>query len=282
MFSLKEEIGQTGKQLKPKPFKLYNAGLYFNGNHLRGLDEQEYKDFALELFQAEEKEQIINGFKIEGILMNAPVHIFPRTGTLNEEYIDGLHHTVGSCIKDKMFIIVPLNRVYFLQDYIEKNGVRYYILRIPYSIIDELYKNQFSRPIQAASSQDINKLIEAVGFDFIYPPTVEANYYKTKSKGLKLFDELLIEIKKFEAIQRTKKPTEFKNREALSMVFIDKNYNGKYFDMDYYFFRSEIEKNNWKISFDANKIGDKIAVIYLDVLGNERFEVKDVTNFLKK
>jgi len=149
-------------------------------------------------------------------------------------------------------------------------------------VIDELHKNQFSRPIQAAMIQDINKLIEAIGFDFIYPPEVEAKYYKKKSQGLGLYNELVIEIKKFEAIQRTKKPIEFKNKEALSMVLIDKDYNGKYFDMDYYFFQDQIEKDNWRVKFSADKIGDKIAIIYLDVLGNERFEVRDIKDFKKK
>ena len=282
MLSLKEGIGQKGKELKPKPFVLYNAGLYFDSGYLKGLDDEEYKKFALELFQAEEKEQVINGFKLEGVLMNAPVHIFPRGGALTEEYVDDLHNVLGDFLKSRIFIIAPLNRVFFLQDYIEKDGIRYYVLRIPYSVIDELHKNQFSRPIQAAMIQDINKLIEAIGFDFIYPPEVEAKYYKKKSQGLGLYNELVIEIKKFEAIQRTKKPIEFKNKEALSMVLIDKDYNGKYFDMDYYFFQDQIEKDNWRVKFSADKIGDKIAIIYLDVLGNERFEVRDIKDFKKK
>jgi site-specific DNA-methyltransferase (adenine-specific)/adenine-specific DNA-methyltransferase len=279
MLSLKEGIGQKGKPLKQKPFVLYNAGLYFDGGYLKGLDDEEYKKFALELFQAEEKEQVVNGFKLEGVLMNAPVHIFPRDGALTEEYIDDLHNILGEFLKERMFIIAPLNRVFFLQDYIEKDGIRYYVLRIPYSIIDELYKNQFTRPIQPVSKEEINKLIDAVGFDFIYPPEVEAKYYKT---GKTLFGELVIETKKFEAVQRSKKPIEFKNKEALSMVMIDKDYNGKYFDMDYYFFRDEIEKNGWKVKFPADKVGNKIAIIYLDVLGNEKFEVKSINDFKNK
>ena len=279
MLSLKGRIGQKGKEIKPKPFVLYNAGLYFDGGYLKGLDDEEYKKFALELFQAEEKEQVIHGFKLEGVLMNAPVHIFPRGGALTEEYIDGLHDVLGKFLKERMFIIAPLNRVFFLQDYIEKDGIRYYVLRIPYSVIDELHKNQFSRPLQPVTSKDINKLIEAIGFDFIYPPQVEAKYYKT---GKTLFGEFVIDIKKFEAVQRSKKPIEFNNKEALSMVLIDKDYNDKYFDMDYYFFKDQIEKEGWKVKFSADKVRDKIAIIYLDVLGNERFEVKSIKDFKKR
>jgi site-specific DNA-methyltransferase (adenine-specific)/adenine-specific DNA-methyltransferase len=279
MLSLKEGISQKGRSLKPKPFVLYNAGLYFDGGYLKGLDDEKYKKFALELFQAEEKEQIINGFKLEGVLMNAPVHIFPRDGALTEEYVDDLHNILGEFLKETIFIIAPLNRVFFLQDYIGKDRIRYYVLRIPYSVIDELHRNQFTRPLQPATKDEINKLIDAVGFDFIYPPEVEAKYYRAEKT---LFGELVIEIKKFEAVQRAKKPIEFKNMEALSMVMIDKDYNGKYFDMDYYFFRDEIEKDGWKVKFPADKVGDKIAIIYLDVLGNERFEVRSIKDFKSK
>jgi len=282
MLSLKEKIGQKGKVLKPKPFVLYNAGLYFDGGYLKRLNDEKYKKFALELFQAEEKKQVINGFKLEGILMNTPVHIFPRNGALTEEYVDTLHKVLGSFLKGRIFIIAPLNRVFFLQDYIEKDGIRYYVLRIPYSVIDELHKNQFSRPLQSATSKEINKLIEAIGFDFIYPPIVDAEYYKEKSQGLGLFDEITIEIKKFKAVQRSKKPMEFKNKEALSMILVDKNYNDKYFNMTNYFFKDDVEKNKWKIKFPVDNTGNKIAIIYLDVLGNERFEVKSIKDFKNK
>jgi len=66
------------------------------------------------------------------------------------------------------------------------------------------------------------------------------------------------------------------------MVMIDKNYDGKVFDMDYYFFNDEIVKNDFKIAFSAEKAGPKIMIIYLDVLGNEKVEVKDIKDFKKK
>ena len=66
------------------------------------------------------------------------------------------------------------------------------------------------------------------------------------------------------------------------MVLIDKGYNDKFFDMDYYPFRDQIEKEGWKVKFSADKVEDKIAIIYLDVLGNERFEVRRIKDFKKK
>jgi len=94
-------------------------------------------------------------------------------------------------------------------------------------------------------------------------------------------EELVIEIKKFETVQRSKEPMEFKDtKDALSMVFIDRDYNGEFFNMTDYFFADDIKKQEYKIKISA-KIGEKIMIIYLDVLGNERIEVKKSSDFKK-
>jgi hypothetical protein len=95
---------------------------------------------------------------------------------------------------------------------------------------------------------------------------------------------LVVKIKKFEPVQISKKPVEFENpkKEALSMVMIDEDYDGEIFDMDHYFFGDEIIKNNFKVVFSKEKAGKKIMIIYLDILGNEKIEVKDIKNFKKK
>lgn len=286
LYSLKEEIGNKGKTLKPKPFALYNAGLYEDHDILLKMGIEQYKKFALELFQCEPKEIEINGLKMEGILLNCPVRIFSKEGYLTEEYIDELHNTVGASIKSRMFIIAPASRVYFLQDYIEKNGIRYYILRIPYSVIDEIHKKAFTRPIQPTSLSGINQNIDAIGFDFIHPPEVKADYSKIKPKnkltGFMGEEELIIEIKKFEAVQRSKEPMEFKDpKDALSMVFVDRDYNGEYFNMTDYFFSEEIKKQDYKIIIPT-KTGNQIMIIYLDILGNERIEIKKASDFKRK
>lgn len=285
MHSLKAEIGNKGKDLKPKPFALYNAGLYEDHDTLLKMGKEQYKKFALELFQCEPKEQEINGLKMDGVLLNCPVRIFSKEGYLTEEYIDELHNTVGQSIKSRMFIIAPASRVYFLQDYVEKNGIRYYILRIPYSVIDEIHKKAFTRPVQPTSLSGINQNIDAIGFDFIHPPEIKVEYYKIKPKnkltGFMGGEELVIEIRKFEAVQRSKEPMEFKDpKDALSMVFVDRDYNGEFFNMTDYYFADEIKRQNYKIKIAA-KTGERIMMIFLDVLGNERIEVKKSSDFKK-
>lgn len=280
LFSLKQKIGNKGEDLKPKPFVLCNAGLYEDHGFILSIREEEYKKFAMELFQVEPKDFEINGLNMDGVLFNCPVKVFSQRGYLTEEYVDKLHDVVGEYLRARMFIIAPASRVYFLQDYIEKNGIRYYVLRIPYSIIDELHKQKFTRPVQPASSRDINQLINAVGFDFIHPPHVRAEYYRLEPKDKLVGRELVIEIKYFKAVQRSKDPIEFDDpKDALSMTLVDRNYNGDYFNITDYFFKDQIEKEHWKVRIPANKIGNKIMIIYLDVFGNEAIEVKSIEDF---
>jgi len=282
MLNSKTEIGNKGKALKPKPFVLYNAGLYLDSGFIEKMDEVDYRKFVLELFNAEPSEHKIKGVEFHGILNNRPVMVFSQKDYLTHEFIDDLHKTVGSGLKDEMYIIAPMSVVRFNEDYVDKRKIRYHILKVPYSIIQTILEKDFKRGLQPLSKDKINQIIESVGFDFIYPPKVECEYYQS-NEG-ELFDQLVIKIKKFEPVQISKKLVEFKDprKEALSMVMIDKDYDGKVFDMDYYFFNDEIVKDDFKVIFPVEKAGPKIMIIYLDVLGNEKVEVKDIKDFKKK
>jgi len=282
MLNLKVEIGNKGKSLKPKPFVLYNAGLYLDSGFIEKMDEADYRKFVLELFGAEPSDDKIKGVQMHGILNNRPVMVFSQKDFLTYEFIDDLHKTIGGALKDEMYIIAPQSVVRFNEDYRDKGKIRYHILKVPYSIIQKILEKDFVRGLQPLSKANINQTIESVGFDFIYPPKVECEYYQGKEKTL--FDHLVIKIKKFEPVQISKKPVEFEDpkKEALSMVMIDENYDGKVFDMDYYFFGDEIAKNDFKVAFPKQKAGERIMIVYLDVLGNEKAEVKDIKDFKKK
>jgi len=282
MLNLKAEIGNKGKSLKPKQFVLYNAGLYLDSGFIEKMDEADYRKFVLELFGAEPSDSKVKGVQMHGILNNRPVMVFSQKDYLTHEFIDDLHKTIGSGLKDEMYIIAPQSIVRFNEDYRDKGKIRYHVLKIPYSIIQKILEKNFIRGLQPLSKTNINQTIESVGFDFIYPPKVECEYYQGKEKTL--FDNLVIKIKKFEPVQISKKPVEFEDakKEALSMVMIDENYDEKVFDMDYYFFGDEIVKNDFKVVFPKVKAGQKLMIIYLDILGNEKAEVKDIKDFKKK
>lgn len=282
ILNLKAEIGNKGRALKPKTFVLYNAGLYLDSGFIEKMDEADYRKFVLELFSAEPSDSKVKGVQMHGILDNRPVMVFSQKDFLTYEFIDDLHKTIGSGLKDEMYIIAPQSVVRFNEDYRDKGKIRYHVLKVPYSIIQKILEKNFIRGLQPLSKTNINQTIESVGFDFIYPPKVECEYYQGKEGGL--FDQLVIKIKKFEPVQISKKPVEFEDprKEALSMVMIDEDYDEKVFDMDHYFFGDEIVKNDFKVIFPKQKASQKLMIIYLDILGNEKTEVKDIKDFKKK
>jgi site-specific DNA-methyltransferase (adenine-specific)/adenine-specific DNA-methyltransferase len=275
LINLKEEIGNKGKNLKTKPFTLYNAGLYHDGELLNKMQEEEYKDFVLELFGCQKREHQINGIKFHGTLDNHSVMVFDKKHFLTHEFIDDLHKNIGKSIKDEVFLIAPVGIVGFNEDYVskDKGKVKYTILRIPNSIIDYIKQKKFTRLEQPRTSNDINQTIDSVGFDFIYPPKVKSKYSKEKTK-------YCIEIEDFEPIQLGAKIVEFKDAkaEALAMVMIDLDYDGKTFSLDEYYFSDQIAKSDYKITIKG-ELGEKIMVIYLDIFGNEKKEVLNKKDF---
>jgi len=287
MLNLKAEIGNKGKTLKPKPFTVYNAGLY-DYKIIKRLPWDEYRDFALKLFQCRDEKHKVSGIELDGYLGEDHVLVFKwRDGNeivLDRGFIDDLHKAVGKKVGRKFFIIAPASTVIFLEDYIEKDDVKYYILRIPYSLIEEIHEKGFQAIKQPISVADINEVIDAVGFDFIQIPDVECQYnvQKISRKQKSLFEgdkEAVIKIKKFKSNILSRKPVDFKNLETLSMVMMDYDFDGDVFDMDAYWFAEDIAKNKYQISFDPKKVDKQIMIVYMDIFGNEKREIKTLKDF---
>lgn len=289
MLNLKSEIGNKGRVLKPKPFTVYNAGLY-DYKMIKGLPWDEYRDFALKLFQCRDEKHKVSGIELDGYLGEDHVLVFKwRDGNeiiLDRGFIDDLHKAVGKKIGRKFFIIAPASTVVFLEDYIEKENVKYYILRIPYSVIEEIHEKGFQAIKQPISVADINEIIDAVGFDFIQIPDVECQYniQKISRKQKSLFEgdkEAVIKIRKFKSNILSRKPVDFKNLETLSMVMMDYDFDGDVFDMDAYWFAEDIARNKYQISFDPKKVDKQMMIVYMDIFGNEKREIKKLSDFKK-
>lgn len=292
MLNLKKQIGNKGKPLKAKPFAVYNAGLY-DMKMLKELPFKEYREFALQLFQCKDEPHTLAGIDLDGYFGQHHILVFKWKKNSNKKaeyvmdrgFIDNLHSILGDRLSKRFFIIAPAASVLFLEDYIEKDGMKYYVLRIPYSVIDELYKKNFKlleQPLSADISE-VNKVMEQVGFDFIYPPDVECEYYIEKRKD-RLFPEVVIKIKKFRSniISKRPIPEEELGFKALSMVMIDYNYNGEYFNMGDKWFASDLGRNGHEVRFTPDKVGEKMMIIYMDVYGNERKEVKNLKEFRRR
>ena len=281
MLNLKSEIGNKGKKLKPKPFTLYHAGLY-DFSKLKQLPWKDWRLFALHLFNCKDSKHTISGIELDGYRVRSDVLVFnyQQDGgvVLDYGFIDDLHAMLGSKVGKQFFIIAPAASVMFLEDYIDKGSVRYYILRIPYSIINELHNRDFEAIKQPIDESQVNDTVDAVGFDFIRTPKVNCKYFIEKPKN-QLYEYATIKIKTFKSEAMLKGASQLENRESLSMIMVDFNYDGKIFNLDKVYYASEIEKNGWKVFLPVEEIKGQMMIIYLDIYGNEYRENKTIEDF---
>ncbi|HOM97949.1 MAG TPA: site-specific DNA-methyltransferase [Acetomicrobium sp.] len=269
-----------------RPFTLYNAGLY-DYKMIKELPWEQYRDFALKLFQCRDERHEISKIELDGYLGADNVMVFNyqkyKDAVLDRGFIDDLHKYLGDKIGQRFFIIAPAASVQFIEDYIEKDRTKYYILRIPYSLIEEIHNQGFSKIKQPVSEMDVNDTVDAVGFDFIQVPTVECKYFIDDAKGqLKLLGgtkECVIKIERFESKVISRKPLNFANLETLSMVMLDYDFDGEVFDLDEVFYAEELKKNNYEVHFSTDKAKERIMIIYVDLFGNEKREIKTLSDF---
>jgi site-specific DNA-methyltransferase (adenine-specific)/adenine-specific DNA-methyltransferase len=271
LLNLKREIGNKGKSLSPRAFTLYNAGLY-DFSTLKRLPWPDWRFFALQLFECRDEPHTVGGLKLDGKRKGASVLVFDHFRNaekrIDEETIQQIHAHVGKRLGNKFYIIAPSRVFDFQQDYIDLNGVRYYAMRIPYSIINELHNREFSALEQPRDAISVNETVDAVGFDFIQPPRVEWVAGINARKG-RLFIEAYLRVKKFRSHARLRSEDVYGGLETLSMMMLDYNYNGEVFDLDAVFYNSELEKDNWEARFPYEGLGEKIMAVFIDIHGNE-------------
>lgn len=291
MLNLKSEIGNKGKPLKPKPFTLYNAGLY-DFARLKELPWDGWRSYALGLFQCQDKPHKVTGIQLDGYRAGDDVLVFNHTlgggVVLDYGFIDDLHAQIGSRIGSRFFIIAPAASVTFLEDYVEKGRTRYYILRIPYSIINELHNRDFSAITQPVDETQVNETVEAVGFDFIRQPKVECEYIIRQREG-EMLKDAVVKIKTFKSQSMAKGASQKGNRETLSMVLVDYDYphdpkrTGKEppppFEVDAVFYAKDIEATDWEVRLPLDSLGEHVMLIYVDIYGNEYTEIKTPADF---
>lgn len=263
MLNLHSKSANSVKPAAIKPFTLYNAGLY-DFETLRQLPWNDWRFFALQLFECKDEPHKIRGFQMDGKRQGSNVLVFNHfdKGTISRDTILDIHASIGKQIGERCFIIAPRGVFLFQEDYIELDGVRYYALRIPYSYINELHRREFSALVQPSDESAVNETVEAVGFDFIHPPLVELDI-KKQAKAV------LIKIKKFESRARLRGEEKVSKHDALSMVMIDFDYNGKVFDLDKVFYADALKGNSWKIEFSFKDVAGDVMLVFLDIYGNE-------------
>lgn len=291
LLNLKAEIGNKGKSLKPQPFTVCNAGLY-DFARLKELPWDGWRATALMLFQCQDSPHKVAGIELDGYRNGDDVLVFNyRQGggvVLDYGFIDDLHSQIGSRLGAQFFIIAPAASVTFLEDYIEKGRIRYYILRIPYSIVNELHNRDFSALLQPADETKVNETVEAVGFDFIRQPKVECRYL-IRLRPDQLLKDAVVKIITFKSQAMAKGASQRGNLETLSMVLVDYDYpydptrKGKEppppFELDAVFYAGDIQAADWEVRLPPDSLGSHVMLIYLDIYGNEYTEIKAAADF---
>ncbi len=275
MLTLRAKIGNSGGPLKCSPFTLYNAGLY-DFSTLKKLPWRDWRFFALGLFGCKDEPHTIGGLSLDGKLKGSSVlvfnHIENQGRRIDEETIQDIHSAIGKKIGRKFFIIAPRGVFDFQQDYIDLGNVRYYALRIPYSMINELHKRDFTALQQPNDEAAVNETVDAVGFDFIQPPRVDWTAGVKKRKG-QLFDEACLKIKQFESRARLRGEDTRGGLETFSMLMLDFDYDGKVFDLDAVYYAHQLEADEWQAWFPIEKIGENVMAVFLDIYGNEARDI---------
>ncbi|MFA7348269.1 MAG: site-specific DNA-methyltransferase [Desulfurivibrionaceae bacterium] len=284
LLNLKADIGNKGALYKAKPFTLYNAGLY-DFTRLKELPWADWRRFALTLFGCQDEPQRIGGIQFDGTLKACPVQVFDHRqqggATITEDTLRSMHEAAGSRIGTRMFIIAPSLAFDFQQDYIQIGDVRYYALRIPYSIIHELHQRDFLALKQPTDEMAVNDTVDAVGFDFIKTPELDYAVGRGNPEG-ELLEEAFIRINDFYSEAAVREPVQKRgNRETLSMVMLDYDYDAEtdVFDLDEVFYAETIEAAGWEVRFPADRLGEKIMAVFVDIYGNEARVVIPAADF---
>lgn len=271
MLNLREKIGQKGKPLPSTAFTLYNAGLY-DFSTLRQLPWEDWRFFALRLFDCKDEPHTIGGLELDGKRQGASVLVFNHLenpgSRIDEETMHSIHLAIGKRIGSRFFIIAPRNTFDFQQDYLDFDGIRYYALRIPYSFINELHRREFSALQQPNDENDVNAIIDAVGFDFIRPPQV--NYEVGAAvPPKKRKQQVFLRLIDFESRAYIRGQDKRGGLETLSMIMFDLNYNGEVFDLDRVVYHHELENADCLCWLDLDKIKEDIMILFIDIYGNE-------------
>lgn len=267
---------KNGKYKKnARSFQTCSLGSYDLKKSLT-MEFTKYKQFVSGLFEIDLKENSIGGYKFDGKKDDDPVIIFDynlhNESNIDNAFLEDVNKHISKRLTGgRIYIVVPSNRVDYITDYEEIDGIRYYFLKIPYQIIKELHQKEFKKFRQPRSREKVNTLDESIGFSFNRTPRVKS-HLSIKN------DKIIISISKFSSDEpRSTKTSEEKSLsgfDLLSAIFIDSNYNDKEFIMTDVFFSDElvVADNCLTVELNSASVGKKIMVVYTDIFGNDLTE----------
>lgn len=256
-----------------QPFELCHAGLYDNAL-LEGLDFDEFTSFALHLFGCRPQPHMIAGVPMSGTRKGSPVHVFPFQGTemvMGEEYIESLHERIGAKVSGPVYVIVPAANCDLFRDLFEIGSCTYFVMQVPYSVIEALHDRAFQLIGQPVALAEVNDAIDSYGFDFIELPEAVVLYERDGG-------HLVGHISEFR--RGGLDPDDFATRDDqglgdLALVLIDPKYDGEAFRVGHVAFGADLAKRDWTFRVPLNH-SEQAFVILMDTHGNELRQLIDV------
>ena len=277
-----KEKQDAEKTLRSKEFALYRAGIY-DMTLVKEMDWAQYKPFVLKLFGVREHEHKRYGVFLDGYIGtdSALVWNFPdfKKLTLDYEYVDNIHSTLHGKPGEKFYVIAPVISMDFAEDEIRREETTYIFLKVPLSILMRLIeKHEPAALKQPSNENDVNEVIDAVGFDFVSQPVVSVTPKVVKQKG-ELFNEFVLQLKEFRSQTLATEPEDFANFETLSIAMVDLDYDGKIFRLTKVFWGDDLVKEAGGLE-QAKELairlpeesfkGKQMMVIFCDRYGNEK------------
>lgn len=256
-----------------RPFMLYSGGLY-DAEKLNKFDNENWKLFALQLWNCQVVKNTIRGLEFDGekdnclVKVYSPQELRKDNMKISYETINEIDVILGGNVGNEIFIIAPQGQFTFAEDEVEIKDRIYHILRVPYSMLAKFTEN-FTPPKQPRDSDSVNEIVDSVGFDFVQPPYVD---FKTTKNTL--------QIKNFRSNSRLKG----EQKTELAMILIDYDYNGEVFNIDKVFYNKDLYETNIKTkkkqlkkSIKIKTIDKKAMFIFVDNAGNEKRVIIDGT-----
>jgi site-specific DNA-methyltransferase (adenine-specific)/adenine-specific DNA-methyltransferase len=96
-----------------------------------------------------------------------------------------------------------------------------------------------------------------------------------------MLSEGVIHIKTFKSEAVVRDSTKKANRETLSMVMLDYDFDTEsdVFDLDAVFYAEGIQKADWEVRFPLESVGKLLMAVFVDIYGNEAREPIPASKF---
>lgn len=269
-----KKLGQDAKKnekygIPPKPFAILSAGTYdFSKIIDLRKNREAYINFVLGLFGiASEDKDYTAKYKLNNIYAekeNNPVEIFPiwdddylKNIKIDEVYLKEIVNAAGSKLKGDYYIITPETCTVVGNTTLKNSNndeVNFILLKFPYKLLED-FSRQMQIEEQPDSQDSINKLISSSGFYFNEEVKIKISKL---NKGFEITD--------LETNILDRNNHRFKGMDGLSMLLIDKNYDGKVFNLDAAIYQKDISEEG---IINISGLNPNSAVIAIDKHGNE-------------